>query len=386
MKTRKFQPVLIFFMTAVVVALAFISSAALAQSNDEVVSSGIISRLAGQETVAYWTGERMRNAVPMPFPKVSKAAGLRAPGPTLEAPSGPMVIANSGRPGDVPREQRIEVTEGLTEPLFGTYPFSFTRYRLFPDRNDMLMYITFPYKETGKLFFTIPTQGDFVCSASSVNSANNSVVWTAGHCVYSPDLKVYHTNFVFVPGRFIGINPFGTWTPKTVMTTVGWTSGLLEYDHGALVMNLGGVAPAAKIGDRIGFLGFLANASRQQHWHVHGYPGAPRDLGTTPPGAQFDGEHHEICAAAWATDDQPTGTPGVDPPTIGIGCDQTGGTSGGPWVIDFSGVGESTNLLNGNNSYRYTGPNPPENLKMFSPYFGNGAVHLRNEAQAVPVP
>ncbi len=71
----------------------------------------------------------------------------------------------------------------------------------------------------------------------------------------------------------------------------------------------------------MGFLGFLANASREQQWSLHGWLVAARDLATTP--------------------------------------------------VDFSGVAGNTNLLNGNNSYRYTGPNPPEILKLFSPYFAN---------------
>ncbi len=132
-------------------------------------------------------------------------------------------------------------------------------------------------------------------------------------------------------------------------------------------------------------LPFVANAARGQHWHILGYPQGARDLAQTPPGPQFDGKHIEICAAAFATTDLPSGNPDL-PATNGVGCDQTGGTSGGPWVVDFSGVGGATNFLNGNNSYRYNSPNPPENLKLYSPYFGDGAVNLRNAAQAVPVP
>jgi hypothetical protein len=73
-------------------------------------------------------------------------------------------------------------------------------------------------------------------------------------------------------------------------------------------------------------------------------------------------------------------------PTIGVGCDKIGGTSGGPWVIVLSSFGGATNFLNGNNSYRYTGPNPPANLRLYSPYFTTGAVNLRDAAQAIVVP
>ena len=375
-------------VTAITAAGVLMPSAALAQANHGVVSSTQTITTQAAATMAYWTAERMRDATPMPM----RLARLSQPPTKIQregSTAGPMVIANSGRPGDIPQEQTIgEETQGtmepLVEPLAGTFPFVYTRYRLFPETETNLLYRIFPYVLTGKLFFIMPGEGNFVCSGASVNAQNRSVVWTAGHCVFSPGESPeqpvgFHTNFLFVPGRIAGANPVGAWTVLQAFTLVGWTRGLLEYDHGALVMNRGGVANE-RIGDAIGFLGFIANDARQQHWHLHGYPAGPRDLGSTPPGPQFDGEHHEICAAAWAGDDQPTGTPGVDPPTIGVGCDQTGGSSGGPWVIDFSGFPGRTNLLNGNISYTYTG------LELFSPYFTDGAINLRNAAQTVSVP
>ena len=141
------------------------------------------------------------------------------------APAGPPVIASSGAPGDTPEEvEGVEVERllGGPTPLFGTSPFSYTRYRLFPDL--IATYKTYPYRTTGKLFFTIPGQGNFVCSAASVNSANLAVVWTAGHCVYSPGTG-FHTNFSFAPARRLTSNPYGLWTPvpvNGVWTLTGW--------------------------------------------------------------------------------------------------------------------------------------------------------------------
>jgi hypothetical protein len=331
---------------------------------------------------AYWTDARMNAATPMPVPRVVRRARSAAP-QSLVAPSGPTVIATSGRHDEHPHEERTLQAPGDADiaPLAaGGSAFTYTRYRLFPNTQSK----TYPYKAVGQLFFTIPGQGDFVCSGSVVNSANSSMVWTAGHCVYTPGVGA-HTNFLFAPGRSGGVNPFGTWTVKEGFTTLGWQIGLFEFDHGALVMNLGGnTAVPKKIGQRTGFLGFAANVPRQQNWHIHGYPLAPRALTYTPPGAQFDGEHQEICGATWAADDVPTG---LGPPTVGIGCDQTGGTSGGPWMIDFSGLSGSTNLLNGNNSYRYVCPPcPPNDLEIYSPYFSDAASNVRDAAQAVPVP
>ena len=379
---RKSRSLNVLFAAAVLLGMLFTSSTTWAQSNTTPISSRSISSAEAQQVAAYWTNERMNNARPMQMTIPPKAVATASP--TFGLPEGPVVLANSGNPSDIPKEQRFPSTLGAPEPTFGTYPFSYTRYRLFPDRNDVALYKTFPYRTVGKLYFTIPGEGNYVCSASVVNSDNKSVVWTAGHCVYSPGVG-FHTNFIFAPARFLTSNPYGTWTALQAITLVGWTGGLLEYDHGALVMNRGGLSGTSLIGDVVGWLGFAANMSRLQHWHASGYPSAPRDLPTTPPGAQFDGVHHEICAAPWASNDEPSG-PGAGPPTIGIGCDQTGGSSGGPWIIDFSGFAGANNFLNGNNSYKYTGPNPPENLKMWGPYFSDGAITLRDAAKIVIVP
>jgi hypothetical protein len=364
--------------TLVILMALMLPTVASAQAPDQPVSrAALISPQSAQAAEAYWTEERMRAAKPMPLPTPSRAS---LQGLTVPPPGGPPLIATSGRPGATPQEFSGAAAEQLLsepEPQFGTFPFSYTRYRLFP--NNLTMYTTFPYLLTGKLFFTIPGRGNFVCSASSINSANRSVVWTAGHCVATPGVG-FHTNIVFSPGRLQGQNPRGLWTARVVNTLNGWFfNGLFNYDHGAFVANrLGGV----RIGDRIGFLGFAANIARQQHWHLHGYPAGARNLAQTPPGAQFDGEHHEICSATFATNDQPGRA--TDPPTIGVGCDKTGGTSGGPWVVNFSGVGGATNTINGNNSYRYTcGTCPPNNLRLYSPYFTTGAINLRNALQNI---
>jgi hypothetical protein len=376
----------ILFITAGMAAVAgSLPATVLAQANgDAVVLS--IEGLQATPLQSYWTEDRMRSALPMPLPAL---AGRATETEGAAPPSGPMLMANSGGPGDPPQREILgQAVESTTEPLAGLYPFSYTRFRLFPDNGLLgllqILYKQFPYRLIGKLFFTIPGQGDFVCSGASINSTNKSVVWTTGHCLYTPGIG-YHANILFAPARRAGVNPYGTWPGVAVATTNGWAnSSLREFDLGALVVSLGG-ASNLRIGDAIGFLGFTANASRQQHWHIHGYPQAPRDLNSTPPGAQFDGEHQEVCAASWATNDQPSGD-ASNPMAIGVGCDQTAGASGGPFLINFSGVGGLTNLINGQATYRYTSPNPPENLKLFSPYFGDAMINVLNAAQAVPIP
>jgi hypothetical protein len=371
--------------TGIVAAVALMPSTVLAQDNSDAQFSSI-DNLHATQAQTYWTEERMRTARPMPLPTV---AGRAAETQGTAVPSGHVTVGNSGDPGDTPTQKILgQGIEGTTEPLFGTYPFSYTRYQLFPDKGLLgllqIVYKQLPYRLIGKVFLTIPGQGDFVCSGASINSANKSVVWTSGHCLYTPGIG-YHSNVIFSPARRAGANPYGTWAGVSAATTHGWANGgLREFDLGALVVNRGGTSNL-RLGEAIGFLGFVANTSRQQHWHIPGYPAAPRELNSTPPGAQFDGEHQEICAASWATDDQPSGD-ASNPKTIGVGCDQTGGVSGAPFLINLSGIGGLTNQINGQVTYRYIGPNPPENLKLFSPYFGDAMINVLNTAQAIPVP
>ena len=367
-------------MTAIFAAVMFLPCIAAFAQNDQAITS--TQTVSGGEAKSYWTEERMLTAKPLPFPM--KAALNRPAAPiSIRETSRKATIASSGGPGDKPYEMKVDSSElsalSVPEPVFGTAPFSFTRYRVFPDIKKT--YKTYPYNVIGQLFFTIPGMGNFVCSASVINASNLSVVWTAGHCVYTPGIG-FHTNVVFVPGTNNGKMPFEFWNAKILATTMGWGfNALLEYDHGAVALYRGG-KHQMRVAEDLGYLGFLADAPRMQHWHLVGYPVNPRDLNTTPPGAQFDGLHQEICAAAWATDDQPTGNAAVDPATIGVGCDQTGGTSGGPWLVNFSGFAGLTNLVNGNNSYKYN--NLPLNL--YGPYFTTGASNVRDAAQSVFVP
>jgi hypothetical protein len=381
----KFHLSMVSLAVGIVAAVGSMSSTVFAQADSDAVVVSI-ENLSTTQVQAYWTQERMRNALPMRLPMLS---GGTTKTEGSESPPGPTVVVNSGGPGDAATQEILgQTVESAIEPLAGTYPFSYTRYRLFPDSGLLgrlqIVYKQFPYNLIGKLFATVPGVGDIVCSGASINSANKSVVWTTGHCLYTPGVG-YHSNVLFAPARRVGANPYGTWPGLSAVTTSGWVnSSIREFDLGALVVNLGG-ASNLKIGDTIGGLGFMVNAARQQHWHIDGYPAAPRNPNTTPPGDQFDGEHQEICATTWATNDQPSGN-AANPQSIGVGCDLTDGISGGPYIVNFSGVAGQNNFVNGQATYRYSGPNPPENLKLFSPYFGDAALNVFNAAQTIPVP
>jgi V8-like Glu-specific endopeptidase len=303
----------------ILVGVAFIVNplAALAQVYNQPISSGTLDT---RSSIAPWTQERMDAAKSKPLPTL-----------------GGNLVAKAG-----------------------TSPWGYTSYPVTPDITAM--YRQLPYRGIGKLFFYNPYDGfDYVCSAAVVNAPNQDTIWTAGHCVYEPGVG-FMQDWVFVPGRHDGKNPFGTWTSREAWVLPGWsTHGLFEYDMGAINLNVGGRSGSTHI-QVIGGLNFIANLNRKQHFHVRGYPAAP----------PFNGEKHHICATSWVINDQPSDSNSVAPKTMGIGCDMSSGVSGGPLIVNWG----TDNYLNGNVSYGYSGVSD----QLYSPYFGNAAQSLYNNA------
>jgi V8-like Glu-specific endopeptidase len=282
------------------------------------------------EVAAYWTPERMANARPL---------GLLSAG---------------REPADVP-----DVRDAGSQPVSqAASPVPFTSFEL----TDTLSY---PNRVNGKVFFTRPGVGNFVCSGTVVAAGNQSTVITAGHCVH--DGGSWSTNFAFAPGYHnvngVGASPYGVWAASDEAAPQPWVdSENFKFDVGAAVIarNSAGQSLQSVIGGRpIAF-----NRPTAQQFRSHGYPAQPT------ASHNFDGTRLWACDSSPPVADDPGGT---GPATMGIGCDMTGGSSGGGWV-----VGGSSGYLNGVNSYKYS--NQP-NL-MYGPYFGSSIQALYDFAAA----
>jgi hypothetical protein len=249
------------------------------------------------EVLQYWTAERMRSAQPVARAKPGGAGGPQS-----------------------------------------TYPF--TSYEA------PAPYTAFPTSTHGKVYFS-DGGVNYVCSGNALTSANESLVWTAGHCV-NQGPGSFFTNWMFVPAYRDGLRPFGTFTASSLMTTSQWQgSGNFAYDLGAAK-----VAPVneTSLTDTIGGgRGIQFNYARQRQYQAYGYPAAKK----------FSGQRLRICDAPWGLDDT-----SVSPATMGIGCDHTGGSSGGGWI--------SGGNLYSVNSYGY---GSLRNV-MFGPYQGSVAQSL----------
>ncbi|MEU3162682.1 peptidase [Streptosporangium sp. NPDC006930] len=214
-------------------------------------------------------------------------------------------------------------------------------------------------KTAGRVFFTYQGR-NASCSASAVTSENKSTVITAGHCVRMGG--AFHGNWVFVPGYQNGDRPHGTWVATTLYTTPQWNNSEdINYDVASAV-----VAPlnGKSLTDVVGGQGVSFNQARRRQMHSFGYPAA----------APYDGSKLVYCAGR-AFDDF------LMSRDIGLNCDMTGGSSGGPWFLDFN---ESTGLgtLNSVNSFKYGFAEG----WMFGPYFGAEARAVYEAAQTTGTP
>ena len=331
----------------VVLALSIVGSTSVSASDQSAGGTTVTppSSAADLSAARAWTTAEMLAA--KPYPLVSR---LTSALPTVDALAGPTGAAGSiagGRPAsaaattlDTPADY-FSQQSGVSLLGYGYAP-PFTRQDL---RNITRPYVTWPFITIGKLFFN-QNGGSWVCSASSIASSSAShAIITAGHCI-NDGAGHWSSNMVFVPAYNNGASPYGQWTIiyATERAFTSWVSGgdLARDIAGAKTNPLGGLTLAQKVG----WLGFAWNFSRVNAWWQIGYPQA----------SPFTGAYMIACEASYAYD-SPFGT---SPKPMGVGCDQTGGTSGGPWVL---GMG-SGNYVNGVQSHRRTG----FNSELFSPY------------------
>jgi V8-like Glu-specific endopeptidase len=182
--------------------------------------------------------------------------------------------------------------------------------------------VPLPYPSAyGKVFFTSNSGVNYVCSGSALVSANESAVWTAGHCV-NEGPGAFYKNFLFVPAYRDGNAPYGKFAATELLTTSGWlTSGQWGVDVGAAVV--GTNASGQTLSDAVAEAPIVFGAPRNQAYRLYGYPAAKK----------FSGQRLRVCQTTWSLDDT-----SASPATMGAGCDMTGGSSGGPWVTGSGAV------------------------------------------------
>ncbi|HLU46011.1 MAG TPA: peptidase [Natronosporangium sp.] len=319
---------------AALVVTAGASGAAAAPAADvtpgAVVRSAAVTAAEQQAVLEYWTPERMAAAVP-----IEQLAGdvlARLPRTGTPAAGAPMVVEPTP-------------AADLTDAGITAFPHPGG-----PWTGGGLVTST-----AGRVFFTYQGR-QASCSGNAVTSANGSVVMTAGHCIKLDG--AYHTNWMFVPGYDHGSEPYGRWTARQVFVTPQWHSmENINYDIGAAVVNL---QNGNRLTDVVGGQGVAFNQSRGVAMYAFGYPAA----------SPYDGSRLIYCSGNTFNDP-------LFSTAIGMNCNMTGGSSGGPWFRNFNEA-TGAGIQNSVNSFGYTFfPNV-----MFGPYFGTDGQNVYQNAQA----
>ena len=177
------------------------------------------------------------------------------------------------------------------------------------------------YKATGKVYFQMNGSG-WICSGTALQDtrANQSLVVTAGHCVYDEEngngsLSGFATNWLFIPEfdshptYTCADTTYGCWTAQALVvnkgfaTAGGFTTTATHYDWGFAVVGAGGKSGTASLEATVGTFNYAASS-------------------------------------------------------------MTGGSSGGPWLSGFDTATGNSGTIKSLNSYGYSGQS-----NMYGPKF-----------------
>jgi V8-like Glu-specific endopeptidase len=291
--------------------------------------AGTVGLANTNKTEKRWTAERYAAARPLPMRQLD--AGIDPLPAALEAAESALgsrsaagrapvagVRADSSKRLFEPWQREMAMSTddlgSIAEPASGSGGGHFTSSRLVPESADEF----YPYSTVGKLFFTIPGEGDFYCSAAVIR---NRIIATAAQCIHSGTSSGFFDNFEFVPAYRDGTAPFDIWAWEYVAVSSTWTSGKGKLPHVAdfglieledLVFD----GALRTIGDVVGYLGYATQRLRPNHVHMLGYS-------STHDGGELI---HQVTAKDHKA---------AKPSNVLYGSDMRGGSAGGPLIQDF---------------------------------------------------
>ena len=257
---------------------------------------------------------------------------------------------------------------GIAPQDYGTSSHVYTQARTNASGDLTTRY--YPFRPTGKLFFNIGA-GSYVCSASLIKPG---VIVTAAHCVANFGASQFYSNWRFAAAYDGGVAPYGTATAKSARVMTAYYNGtdscaqrgvVCQNDVAVIVLN-------SNIGASAGWYGYGWNGysyvNNQAHITQLGYP-------------------QSIDGGSWQerTDSQGYVSGSMSNNTV-IGSAMTGGSSGGPWLVNLGmtgsgqspGLAPNTNVVVGVTSWGYTASGIKE--QGASPFTSNNIVPLVNAA------
>ena len=274
MRIRRFTLTALASAASLCAALTPVTAVAQERTHDSGTGSTTVTNTMSRAQLdAYWTPDRIRGAKPMPAPQ----------GATAARPSSGTTAQDTGEPVHIPAT-RPTADQGVQTraSVWGT---------------------------VGRLYFTVPGKGDYICSANVVTSNNRSVVATARHCGFGDG----GTNYRFAPSYDKGNAPHGWWGWRSA----GWVAGGgQENDSAFLVLD---TPDGRRVQDVVGSTGLGFNWS-SNYAHILGLP-ADKDY------------------AVWC---EGQGYAGPGGQRLMNDCNGlSGGASGGAWIENYEANGDA---------------------------------------------
>lgn len=251
--------------------------------------------------------------------------------------------------------------QGLAPQEFGTnnHPFSTARADLFNHATNT----AYPYSASGKLFFKIGTDS-FVCSASLIK---RGLVVTAAHCVANFGKSQFYSGWSFVPGYRNGVAPFQAWSAQQVRVLTSYFNGTDPCQTAGVVCQ-----------DDVAVIRLVPKSNptfpgTSTGWYGYGWNGFGFASTTTRTLTHITQIGYPVCldngALMERNDSHGVKTPSMSNNTV-IGSLMCGGSSGGPWLVNFgirptltgttNGTDFSPNIVVGVTSWGYISNAPKE--------------------------
>ncbi len=329
-------------------------AAAEQTGSESLVSSSSAGNIGQLAAISPMTSEEKASAIPMPL---LEAFGSPLPASNINQ-NQPQSTSNTEKPA-AQAQGDIEPAYGANSTVWYNSPPPSTNFQ---PKNSLL----WPKRPIGKLFFKA-NGGNYVCSASSVTSkgpwgnGNRQTVITAGHCC-SDGNGTWYSDWIFEPGHKNGIARLGSWPAGSATVFSSWHLNR-DFSRDLCVLQIHPIHINGSVKDINTLAGPLSWAYGQplpNNYVAAGWPAEP----------PYDGGELTLSYTSDAETD--TAQAGAFPFTHGVGSNQTGGSSGGPWILKYSDrrAGD-VNYFNGLNSYHYVSGRP---LEMFGPYIDEAVI------------
>lgn len=294
------------------------------------------------------------NAKPFPLPRNTSSPKGQAEllNEAAAADAGPSIVVPGGEgdgkrsPTKLPRTKFFDENDGVAPQEYGSanHPYT-TSVELYPSGNVN--------RRAGKLFFR-DGSSSFVCSASLIK---RGIVVTAAHCVSRFGQNRFYTNIQFIPAYENGNAPFGVWNSASARVMTSYINGTDSCAVSGIVCanDVAVITLQAKSG------AYPGNSTGWFGYGTGGYSYVGGSAAITQLGypVALNGGLRMI-----RTDSRGFVSAANSNNTV-IGSLQTGGSSGGPWVVNFGqiptlsggagfGTHASHNIVVGTTSWGYT--------------------------------